>query len=426
MALSLSKAQIQAKRRRNKMVKLPQPSVNIGMVGHVDHGKSTLTKALTGTKTDIHSEEIKRGISIKLGYAETPIFRCEGKDGEEFFAREKVDGSCKLERVVSFVDAPGHETLMATMLSGSSIMNGALLVIAANERCPQPQTREHLIALEIMGIKNIIVVQNKIDLVTRERALESYKEIKTFLKGSVAENSPVIPVSAYHNSNIDTLLKAIQQIMPSPEFDPSVSPRMYVARSFDVNRPGCDPSDLKGGVLGGSLVEGELVVGDEIEIVPGIQMGKSGKQVWENVVTTITSLMAGKSSYERIRPGGLAAVGTRLDPFLTKGDSFTGRIVGRVGEVPPTIFSLTIDSNLLKRVVGFQEEQKVDPIRPKENLMLTVGTSNTVGLVNNARDGKIEITLKYPVAAFTGERVAIGRRISNRWRLIGYGNILSV
>lgn len=408
------------------MAKLPQPSVNIGMVGHVDHGKSTLTKALTGTKTDIHSEEIKRGISIKLGYAETPVYRCRGPGGEDFYTREKTNGECELERVISFVDAPGHETLMATMLSGSSIMNGALLVIAANEKCPQPQTREHLTALDIMGIRNIVVVQNKIDLVTKERALESYREIKAFLKGSTAENAPVIPVSAYHNSNIDTLFKAIEELIPAPQFDPGAPPRMYVARSFDVNRPGILPSEMKGGVLGGSLVEGELAVGDEIEIVPGLQMTKGGKQVWENVVTTITSLMAGKTSYEKIRPGGLAAVGTTLDPFLTKGDSFTGRIVGKVGQVPPTIFSLTIDSHLLKRVVGFQEEQKVDPIRSKENLMLTVGTSNTVGQVSSVRDGKVEINLKYPVAAFEGERVAVGRRISNRWRLIGYGNILTV
>ena len=412
-------------RRRSKMVRLPQPSVNIGMVGHVDHGKSTLTKALTGTKTDIHSEEIKRGISIKLGYADTPIYRCIREDGEEFYAREKVNDSCELSRVISFVDAPGHETLMATMLSGSSIMNGALLVVAANEKCPQPQTREHLIALEIMGIRNIIVVQNKIDLVTKERALASYKEIKDFLKGSVAENSPIIPVSAYHNSNIDTLLKAINDRIPDPEIKPGADPRMYVARSFDVNKPGSKPGDLKGGVLGGSLIEGELSLGDEIEIVPGLQASRGGKQVWDNVVTTVTALMAGKNSYETIRPGGLAAIGTKLDPYMTKGDSFTGRIVGRTGKVPPTIFSLTLDSNLLKRVVGFQEEQKVEPVRSKENLMLTVGTSNTVGIVSNVRDSKVEVNLKYPVAAYEGERIAIGRRISNRWRLIGYGNIIA-
>lgn len=407
-------------------MKLPQPSVNVGMVGHVDHGKSTLTKALTGKKTDVHSEEIKRGISIKLGYADSPIYKCFDESGNEFYSHEKKGENCEVAKVISIVDAPGHETLMATMLSGSSIMNGALLVIAANEKCPQPQTREHLTALEIMGITNIIVVQNKIDLVTRERALESYNEIKNFLKGSIAEAAPVVPVSAYHNTNIDVLYKMIVENIHPPEFQASKDPKMYVARSFDVNKPGSPPDKLVGGVLGGSLVEGELKLGQEIEIVPGIQMGKGGKQVWENVQTEIVSLMAGSNSYSSIKPGGLAAVGTKLDPFLTKGDSFTGRIAGAVGKVPPLLFNLDLDTHLLKRVVGFEEELNVEPIRAKESIMITVGTSNTVGVVTSAKDGKAEITLKYPVAAELNERVAIGRRISNRWRLIGYGNISSL
>ncbi len=404
---------------------LPQPSVNIGMVGHVDHGKSTLTLALTGTKTDTHSEEIKRGISIKLGYADTPVYKCTDGQGNEYYSRTD-NGNCKLERVISFVDAPGHETLMATMLSGSAIMNGALLVIAANEHCPQPQTREHMTALEIMGIKNIIIVQNKIDLVTKERAVESYKEIKNFVAGTIAENAPVIPVSAYHNTNIDVLLGAIEKYIPDPDFNLNADPLMYVARSFDVNKPGSDIESLKGGVIGGSLVRGEFSVGDEIEIVPGIQITKGNKSVWENVTTEIVSLMAGKNSYEKIRPGGLAAVGTRLDPFLTKGDAFTGRVSGAVGKVPDMTFYLRIQSNLLKRVVGSDKEMNVDPIKPKETLMFTVATANTVGLVNTVKSDEIELTLKYPVAAIEGMRIAIGRRIMNRWRLIGYGTILAI
>ena len=405
---------------------LPQPSVNIGMVGHVDHGKSTLTLALTGTRTDVHSEEIKRGISIKLGYADVPVYKCTDESGEEVYSGKKLNDSCELSRVISIVDAPGHETLMATMLSGSSIMNGALLVIAANEKCPQPQTREHLIALDIMGIKNIVVVQNKIDLVTRDRAMESYREIKAFLKGSVAQDSPIIPVSAYHSTNIDALMKAINDVIPTPKYDINANPLMYVARSFDVNKPGANPQNIKGGVLGGSLIRGSLGVGDEIEIAPGIQVTKGNKTTWENVVTEIVSLMAGKSSYDRIIPGGLAAVGTKLDPFLTKGDSFTGRVVGKVGRVPSVVFNMSIEASLLKRVVGFEEEQNVEPLKSKESLMLTVGTANTVGVATAVRDQNIEITLKYPVASDIGERISIGRRISNRWRLIGYGKIVSI
>jgi len=405
---------------------MQQPSVNVGMVGHVDHGKSTLTYALTGKKTDVHSEEVKRGISIKLGYADTPIYKCVNAEGKVFYSNKKINDSCELSRVISIVDAPGHETLMATMLAGSSIMNGAILVIAANEKCPQPQTREHLTALEIMGIKEIIVVQNKIDLVTRERAIESYNEIKAFLKGSIAENAPIIPVSAYHNTNIDVVLEAIENIIKTPKFNENDDPIMYVARSFDVNKPGTKIKDLKGGVLGGSLIRGMLSVGDEIEISPGIQINRGNKTVWENMTTRIVSLMAGSESYDRIYPGGLAAVGTTLDPFLTKGDSFTGRVIGRIGKVPKTIFNLSMDSHLLKRVVGFDEEQKVEPLKINEMIMLTVGTANTIGVITSIKDGNVEVSLKYPVAASIGDRIAIGRRISNRWRLIGYGSIKNI
>ena len=143
------------------------------MVGHVDHGKTTLTQALSGTWTDTHSEERKRGISIKLGYADTAFYKTT--DGMHYSEEhpEGEDGRGELLRVASFVDAPGHETLMAVMISGASIMDGALLLVAATEKCPQPQTREHLAALEIAGIENIVVVQNKIDIVSRERAMES-------------------------------------------------------------------------------------------------------------------------------------------------------------------------------------------------------------------------------------------------------------
>ncbi len=403
-----------------------QPVVNIGMVGHVDHGKSTLTHALTGVKTDVHSEEIKRGISIKLGYADSAVYKCYGPDGKEFYSREKAGENCEYQRTISIVDAPGHETLMATMLAGSSIMNGALLVIAANEKCPQPQTREHLTALDIMGIRNIVVVQNKIDIVTKEEALRSYTQIKEFLKGSVAENAPIIPVSAYHNINIDRLIEAIEKKIPTPKYDIGADPLMYVARSFDINRPGAKPEDIRGGVLGGSLIQGELKVGQEIEISPGIQLNKNNKQVWQNLTTSIVSLMAGKHSLEKISPGGLAAVGTTLDPFLTKSDSLTGRMVGLVGKVPPVIFNLTVNVHLLKRVVGFEEDLGVEPIRVKESIMITAGTANTVGLVTNVKGEQAEITLKYPISANIGQRIALGRRISNRWRLVGYGEIASI
>ncbi|MDO5846454.1 MAG: translation initiation factor IF-2 subunit gamma, partial [Methanocorpusculum sp.] len=226
------------------------PNVNIGVVGHVDHGKTTLVGQLTGSWTDRHSEELKRGISIRLGYADATFYKCPKCGGADSWSLTDVCPKCgeKLEpvRSVSFVDAPGHETLMATMLSGSAIMDGAMLVIAANEPCPQPQTKEHLMALELTGIKNIVIVQNKIDVVPQKQALENYKQIKAFVRGTVAENAPIIPVSAQKKINFSMLMDALNHAVPDAERDETASPVMLIARSFDVNRPGSSWKDIKG------------------------------------------------------------------------------------------------------------------------------------------------------------------------------------
>jgi len=190
-----------------------QPEISIGMVGHIDHGKTTLLSRLSAKWTDTHSEELKKGITIRLGYADATFYKCKCK-GSDAFGSNKKCAKCKSEgkplRMVSFIDAPGHETLMATMLSGAAIMDAAILLIAANEKCPQPQTEEHLMALDIVGIKNIIIIQNKIDLLSAEQAKKNYEEIKEFVKGTVAEKAPIIPVSAQHNVNIGAVIEAIE------------------------------------------------------------------------------------------------------------------------------------------------------------------------------------------------------------------------
>ncbi|EQD50296.1 translation initiation factor IF-2 subunit gamma, partial [mine drainage metagenome] len=319
-------------------MKVPrQPEVNIGLVGHVDHGKTTLTQALTGEWTDRHSEELKRGISIKLGYADTAFYRCPNHEPPEGFGIVPIcpicGGEAKFLRAVSFVDAPGHETLMETMLSGAAIMDGALLLVAANETVPQPQTREHLYALDIIGVRKVVIVQNKIDLLTAEGAEENYRQITTFLKGSPIATAPIVPISANHRVGIDALIEAIEATIPTPPRDPAKPPLMYVARSFDINRPGTRPSGLQGGVLGGSLLQGALKVGEEIEIRPGPT--GAGGAVSESIHTKVTSIVSGGQEWDALHPGGLAAIGTSLDPALAKSDGLTGRLVGTAGTLPP-------------------------------------------------------------------------------------------
>ena len=409
-------------------MKVPtQPETNIGMIGHVDHGKTMLTKALTGEMTDRHSEEVKRGISIRLGYADVAFYKCKSCAEPECYTNKPTcpacEGECELLRSVSFVDAPGHETLMATMLSGAAIMNGALLLVAANEPCPQPQTREHLMALSIIGVDRIIIVQNKIDLVSAEDARANFKEIRDFVKGTVAEKAPIIPISAHHDVNIDTLIKTIEESIPTPKWDKSRPARMYVARSFDINPPGTKIDKLKGGVLGGSLTQGRLSVGDEVEIRPGRKV-EAGKGVtWEPVITQVRSLFAGGLKLEEAGPGGLIAIGTGLDPVITKSDSLVGRIAGSPGSLPPVQNTLTVETTLMQRVVGMSSDLAVDNLKTNEPLMLSVGTATTVGVVTSGRADSAEISLKIPVCAEKGQRIAMSRRITGKWRLIGYGTV---
>ncbi|MDD7423420.1 MAG: translation initiation factor IF-2 subunit gamma [Candidatus Methanomethylophilaceae archaeon] len=408
-------------------MKVPkQPEVNIGMIGHVDHGKTTLTRALSGEWADRHSEEVKRGISIRLGYADVAFYKCPNCEGAAAYGTDKKCPHCGADteflRAVSFVDAPGHETLMATMLSGAALMDGAILLVAANEKCPQPQTKEHLMALSIIGIEKIIIVQNKIDIVTREQAVENFKQIKEFVKGTIAENAPIVPISANSGVNIDMLIKTIEEhIVSSVKRDTDAPPLMHVARSFDINSPGTVPKDLKGGVLGGSLIQGTLKVGDEIEIVPGIKTEVGGKTVWQKLTTQVTSLFAGSKSVKSIGPGGLISIGTSLDPSITKSDGLTGRMVGIPGQVPEVAHDFTMKTVLLDRVVGSSSDLEVDEIKSNEMLMLSIGTATTVGIVKNGKAGTIQVALKIPVCIVKGQRVAISRRISNKWRLIGYG-----
>jgi len=404
-----------------------QPEVNIGVVGHVDHGKTTLVQALTGIWTAKHSEEIKRGMTIKLGYADGAIAYCENLKPPEAYTTQDVcpDGSeSKLLRRVSFVDAPGHEALMATMLSGAALMDGALLVIAANEPCPQPQTLEHFIALNIIGVKHLVVIQNKIDVVTRERALENYREIRKLLAGSPYENAPVIPVSALHKVNIDLVLQAIQEEIPTPERDPSKPPLMFVARSFDVNKPGTPPDKLVGGVLGGSLIQGILRVGDEIEIRPGVKISVGAAKdsyKYEPIITRVVSLKFGEYSVDEARPGGLVAVGTELDPSLTKADAMVGNVVGKPEQMPPIARGLTIRYELMKRIVGLKEAVEPTPIQRNEMLVITAGTAIRIATVTNIASDTIEVKLREPVSTWRGARIAISRRVLGRWRLAGWG-----
>lgn len=407
-----------------------QAECNIGLVGHVDHGKTTLVKALTGDWTDRHSEEQERGISIKLGYSNATILYCpkcdkyityylsekSRKKGKSHYLCPDCKEQLDFKRNVSFVDAPGHEILMATMLSGASLMDGACLLIAADEECPQPQTREHLEALHIAGIQNIIIIQNKIDAVSREQAKKNYQQIKDFIKDTIAENAPIIPVSAVFGANMNLILRAFEEIIPSPELREGDF-QFLIARSFDINRPGKQINELKGGVIGGSVLKGKINVGDKIEIRPGLRI----KDKYIPLRSTVVSISQGNNLLDNAKPGGLIGLGTKLDPALTKGDHLIGHLVGKPETLPDVLDEIEIKVNLLDRVIGTEQMLRVHSVKHNEKLLLVVGTEKTGGTVTKILKNTVILKLNPPICPPENFIFAISRIINRRYRLIGYG-----
>jgi translation initiation factor 2 subunit 3 len=389
------------------------PAINIIIAGHIDHGKTTLLEKLSGKWTDTHSEELKRGITIKLGYADAILY--ENKSSLNI-----KEGTPKI--YISFIDAPGHEMLMATMLSGAAIVDAAILVVAANEGI-KPQTREHLMALQAKNIKDIIIVQNKIDLVTPEKAKENYLLLKKELKGTIAENSPIIPVSAQQGINIEEIYKEILNIN-TPERNLNDTPIFLVARSFDINKPGTKPENLHGTVLGGTLKSGVLKPGDEIEIKPGIVLKEQNQINYKTVKTRIASLQKGSRSVSILTPGGSAAIETELDMSLGKTDSFSGCSTSFPGKLPEITTKLKISYKLFPEIFGSTTKQEIQPLKTPEVIMLSINTSVTVGTIKKITKEEAEISLRIPIVPFKNSKVGIARNINNHWRLIGHGEVL--
>jgi len=422
-----------------------QATINVGTIGHVAHGKSTLVKSISGVHTVRFKNELERNITIKLGYANAKLYKCDGpkcprpgsyisasSHREDSFPCNNVNctGKYRLERHVSFVDCPGHDILMATMLNGAAVMDAALLLIAANETCPQPQTSEHLAAIEIMKLKEVLILQNKIDLCKEPQLKEQHEKILEFTRGTIAEKAPIIPISAQLKLNIDVAIEYMIKKIPVPTRDFLSPPRLIIIRSFDVNKPGSEVDDLKGGVAGGSILQGVLIVGMEIEVRPGIisKHQATGKTQCRPIRSKILSLNTEQNPLNYAVPGGLIGVGTLIDPTLCRADRMVGQVLGAVGSLPNIFHEITITYLLLKRLLGVRTEgekkaAKVEKLTKDEMLMVNIGSLSTGGRVLGAKADAAKIALTQPVCTEQGEKIALSRRIDRHWRLIGWGTI---
>lgn len=397
-----------------------QATLNIGLVGHVAHGKSTLTHAITGVTTPKFKQEKERNITIKLGYANAKIYHCShcrqytssSSDGPLTLPCPACQQSADCVRHVSFVDVPGHSQLMATMLNGVAIMDAALLVIAANEPCPQPQTEEHLASLTT---SQVVIVQNKVDTIAQGVCMDHYNQIRQFIRGSSIADCPIIPISAQRQLNISLVLEEMMKF-PLPQRDITSPARMMIVRSFDVNRPGTLPTSLVGGIAGGAILRGQLKIGDTIEIRPGIMtQAKDHSLAAQPLLTTVRTLCAETNVLEMAEPGGLIGVGTDIDPSLCRGDRLVGQVLGAVGSLPPVFSHLEMSVRLKKKVAA-----------------LSTGETLLIHAMSNAIESRVmachvdlcKLKLQRPLCCDLGSKVAISRKVSGQWRLMGVGQVL--
>jgi translation initiation factor 2 subunit 3 len=263
----------------------------------------------------------------------------------------------------------------------------------------------------------------------------------TLPKGTVAESSPIVPISAQLKYNIDAVNEYIVKRIPIPVRDFSSDPRLIVIRSFDVNKPGAEVDELKGGVAGGSILKGVLRLGQEVEIRPGIVTKDSaGRNKCKPIFSRIMSLHAENNLLSFAVPGGLIGVGTRIDPTLCRADRLVGQVLGEVGKLPKIYTGryyrlsrttttdlcyaeLEISLFLLRRLLGVKTEDKkqtkVSKLVKNELLLINIGSTSTGGRVLSVKADLAKIQLTSPACTEVGEKVALSRRIEKHWRLVG-------
>lgn len=340
------------------------------------------------------------------------------------------NGPVSLARHISFVDCPGHAVLMTTMLNGATVMDAALLLVAATEACPQPQTKEHLIAVEQMGLRNFAVIQNKIDLVKPEQARLHFQSVKSFLGKKYNRFIPVIPISARRKINLEFVNQYLANL-PLPKRKLNTPPTMRIIRSFDINKPGItDIESITGGIAGGTITEGILKIGQTVEIRPGVVQLKQGVKTCKPIRTKILSMISETQDLSIAGPGGLIAVQTTVDPSLTKADRLVGQLLGIPGHLPEIYETLIISYYIMNRVVGVDEDKQESNVArtsrqlsENEDIKVNIGSASTDAKVKEVKENMGKILLEFPCCCSIGEKISLSRCIDKRWRLVGYGKI---
>lgn len=392
-----------------------QPQINIGMIGHVSDGKSTLVKALTGQTTQRFSQEKQNNLTIKLGYANCKIIKCINCPEPDCYGStssnvmdyncKKCGGLAELVNHVSFVDCPGHHSFMQTMLSGTSVMDYTILVESlGNKQIPAPQTIKHLNSIESTQIENCMVILNKIDLVNKDKCKDSMIEMKSFISNYKAKLNPIIPISASLNINIDIVCSILAKLQ-SKKIYQNETFRMNIIRSFNVNKPGTDIENLQGGVIGGSIQTGSIELSDDVYIYPGILY--EDIEEFKPIKTKILSINSDSNKLDKATSGGLIGLMLDIDPGLTGNDKLVGNqlIKNSSGYVTKCI---TIDNNI--------------DVNSNSNLFISI-SSQTIKVITNNNS---ILDLESAIYVEIGDIITLFTRESDIVNFIGISKIINI
>jgi translation initiation factor 2 subunit 3 len=402
-----------------------QPIINIGMIGSVSNGKSSVTEKLTMTRTQKHSIEEKKNITIKLGYANTKIYKCSSCQPPSCYQQQHSDitvAYCRdcsqqmeLIKHISIIDVPGHNLLMATMLNGTCVMDATILVEAANNNpLPAPQTTEHLLATKMIHLKNSITCFNKFDLVKREVALNKIKSLTDSLKNTMADNSPIIPISANHGLNIDVLCQYICTYIKDPEPDFHSHLKMIIIRSFNINHQDTDINLLEGGVIGGTIIKGILKKNDKIIIYPGLVMKNNDSSTnwnYKPLIARVQSINSETNNLEFAIPGGLIGIKLDIDPALAAKDGLVGNMLT---SYDPDNQDLKIFETIYVLLELLDRPNFTEKLSKKDILIINSNACNSKCEIIKIKKEKAELKLlEKPICACRDDYITLSKVIGN-------------
>jgi translation initiation factor 2 subunit 3 len=380
-----------------------QPLFNIGCLGSVSDGKSTLVEKLTNIKTQKHSSEKYRNITIKQGYANMKIW-------SDMTTTNDIDINKELINHISFVDCPGHQDLIHVALSSISLMDGAIVVIAVDQPITQkPQLIQHLLAIKLGNINKFIICMNKIDLVSKETLLIRKKELDILLQKYKIEPFAIIPTCFNKKLGLNYLIELIMLLFNPKKYEyrNELKTIFNISRSFDINKPGTNWNLIEGGVIGGSLESGTLKVGDLIEIKPGY------KNI--SIKTKVISIQTDKNKLNIAYPGGLIGIKTDIDPYYCKNDLLSGNICGLIDNIPCIYNEININISTLSEF-DFIWNPKIN-----DNVMLQINIKMISAVLINIENKKFTFKLKKDVCINDNQHIIICYTINNILRIVGDG-----